>query len=343
MTDIQNDVRLDPRIKAFLAMMPSLTTTNVSSRQEILDELSNPDAGPPTNSSSQQYIDLFSSDEIAPATGLSIRSERIISQPDGNTICLQIIRPNTAEVLPCIYYIHGGGMAYHSAYEHNYRAWGKILAAKNVAVVMVDFRNSLLESASEGVGPFPAGLNDCISGLKWTSANADSLTIDASKIIIAGDSSGGNLTLATAMALKSEGSLDLVSGIYALCPYIVGFGSEDAYPSRIENNGILLHTNHNRGVQGYGISEFENRNPLAWPAFASISDVEGFPPTVISVNECDPLRDEGIGFYRLLLAAGVVARARVVLGTMHATETAVVVCPEITHDAAEHIANFAWQ
>jgi acetyl esterase/lipase len=62
---------------------------------------------------------------------------------------------------------------------------------------------------------------------------------------------------------------------------------------------------------------------------------------VISVNECDPLRDEGIAFYRKLVQAGVNARCRNVLGTMHATELIPMICPEITADAAAHIAAFA--
>ena len=66
-----------------------------------------------------------------------------------------------------------------------------------------------------------------------------------------------------------------------------------------------------------------------------------FPTTVISVNECDPLRDEGIAFYRKLVEAGVNARCRNVLGTMHATELIPIVCPEITSDAAAHLAAFA--
>jgi len=340
MPDVQNDVRIDPRIKAILSFMPNLGTTDVSSRQQILDEIATREANEAANAY-QQVVDLMDSEEIAPSKGLIIRTEQIISQPDGNTINLQIIRPDNNDVLPCIYYIHGGGMAFQSAFDGNYRAWGKILAARNVAVVMVDFRNALQASSSEGVAPFPAGLNDCVSGLKWTSQNAASLHIDASKIVVAGESGGGNLTLATGLSLKKEGRLDLIKGLYALCPYIVGYGSEDKYPSRIENSGIFIHTNDNRGIHGYGISEFENKNPLAWPAFASIEDVTGFPPTVISVNECDPLRDEGIGFYRLLLSAGVSARARMILGTMHATEVIPIACPEVTQDAADHLANFA--
>jgi acetyl esterase/lipase len=59
--------------------------------------------------------------------------------------------------------------------------------------------------------------------------------------------------------------------------------------------------------EAYGIDAFKARNPLAWPGMAQPDDVRGLPPVVISVNECDPLRDEGIGFYRLLLESGVSA------------------------------------
>ena len=51
---------------------------------------------------------------------------------------------------------------------------------------------------------------------------------------------------------------------------------------------------------GYGIEAFNARNPIAWPGFADEAEVKGLPSVVISVNECDPLRDEGINFYRLL-------------------------------------------
>jgi len=91
----------------------------------------------------------------------------------------------------------------------------------------------------------------------------------------------------------------------------------------------------------YGISELESRNPLAWPGFSTEDDVRGLVPTVISVNECDPLRDEGINFYRLLLRAGVTTRCRQVMGTIHGTEILPMVCPDISVDTARNIADFA--
>ena len=61
---------------------------------------------------------------------------------------------------------------------------------------------------------------------------------------------------------------------------------------------------------------------------------------MISVNECDPLRDEGISFYRLLIANGVAARCRQVMGTMHGTEVFPLVCLDITQDTARDLAAF---
>ena len=90
----------------------------------------------------------------------------------------------------------------------------------------------------------------------------------------------------------------------------------------------------------YGIEEFDAGNPLAWPSFADEDEVRGLVPTVISVNECDPLRDEGIEFYRLLVRAGVPARCRQMMGTIHGTEIFVVACPDVSRDTAASIAQF---
>lgn len=77
-----------------------------------------------------------------------------------------------------------------------------------------------------------------------------------------------------------------------------------------------------------------------WPGFASEQDVKGLVLTVISVNECDPLRDEGIEFYRLLLRAGVPAQCRQVMGTIHGTEIFAMACPDVSRETAASIARF---
>jgi acetyl esterase/lipase len=171
--------------------------------------------------------------------------------------------------------------------------------------------------------------------------HAADLKIDASRVVIAGESGGGNLTLATGMKLLKDGDIGLVTGLYALCPYIAGEWPQERFPSSTLNNGIFLDLHHNRGKHGYGIEAFDAGDPLAWPSFATVDDVRGLPRVVVHVNECDPLRDEGLEFYRLCMAAGVSARARMSMGTMHGTEIFPIACPEISADAARDLAAFA--
>jgi acetyl esterase len=316
---INDDPRIDPRLKALLGAMAIPTLKSVANREELLEQ-ANSEESRAAVAALKGFMEMCDNEDIAPSTGLTITTREFTSAPDGNTIKLQLIQPESAEPLPCVYYIHGGGMQAMSCFDGNYRAWGKIIAAQGVTVAMVDFRNSVTPSSAPEVAPYPAGLDDCLSGLKWVADNAAELNIDPARIIVSGESGGGNLTLATGLRLKREGRLELIQGLYALCPYIAGSWPLDENPSSIENNGILLDLHNNNGAMSYGIEEFEKRNPLAWPSFAKGEDVQGLPPTMISVNECDPLRDEGIGFYRLLLREGVEARCRQVMGTMHGTE-----------------------
>jgi acetyl esterase len=337
---ITADPRIDPRIKA-LFMAPDLPPAgDAESREAMVAAASSPQARA-ADQASAAFFDRFEQHPANRIEGLNLTVESFVSQPDGNTINVQIIRPEGSEVLPGVAYIHGGGMMTMSALNGLYRAWGRIIAAEGLVVAMIDFRNCLSPSSAPEVAPFPAGLNDCVSGVKWVAANAARLGIDPKRLIVAGESGGGNLSIATALKLKRDGDIGLIKGVYALCPYIAGRWPQPDLPSSTENNGILIELHNNRGAMAYGIAELEAENPLAWPLFASVEELKGFPPTIISVNECDPLRDEGIAFYRKLMQAGVPARCRQVMGTIHGTEIFSIACPDISRDTAADLANFA--
>ena len=338
-TQLEADPRIDPRIKAALGSFPTRARDDVGDRETLIAE-ANSDEAKAAAAATRAYMDTLDTEEIASSSGLVTETHEFVSSPDGNTIQVLLIRPDVADPQPCVVYFHGGGMQTNSCFEGIYRAWGRTIAGQGVTVAMVDFRNCLVASSAPEVAPFPAGLDDCVSSVRWLVANAGSLGVDPEHVVVAGESGGGNLTLATAMRLKQAGDLGLVRGLYALCPYIAGLWPQERFPSSIENNGLLLDLHNNRPAMAYGIGELERRNPLAWPAFASEEDVRGFPPTMISVNECDPLRDEGIEFYRTLLRAGVSARCRQVMGTIHATEIFQMACPDISRETAASLAQF---
>jgi len=183
--DLESDKRLDPRIKAMLSLLPGIEATDAQSREQMLVEAASPE-GVAANEMVAGFMNMGDSEDVAPTQGLRFANEDIVSSPDGNTIKLQIIRPDNAETLACVYYIHGGGMASLSSFLGNYRAWGRIIASKGVVVVMVEFRNSVVPSEVPEVAPYPAGLNDCVSGSSgpWrTRRNTESIQRGSSSAV----------------------------------------------------------------------------------------------------------------------------------------------------------------
>ncbi len=260
---------------------------------------------------------------------------------DGNSITLFIHKPKDQDgPLPCIYHTHGGGMVVMSAEDPGFVRLRNDLAALGNVVVGVEFRNG---GGRLGDHPFPAGLNDCASGVKWVHANKQKLGVD--KIIVSGESGGGNLAIATTLKAKQEGWLDHISGVYAMCPYISGAYANPLaqLQSLTENDGYLLdQTQMTALAKVYDPSGDNKTNPLAWPLHATPEDLSGLPPHVVSVNELDPLRDEGLAYYRKLLAAGVTAMARTANGTPHAGDQMFPdVVPEIYAELVHSIAGFA--
>lgn len=245
------------------------------------------------------------------------RSVEVIKGVDGNDITLYLHRPAGATgPLPAVLHLHGGGMVLLEAAGGNYPRWRDELAAAGLIVVGVEFRNG---GGKLGPHPFPAGLNDCSSALHWLHQNRSRLGV--SRIVVSGESGGGNLTLATTLKAKRDGRLDHIDGVYAQCPYISGLyaAKDEALPSLFENDGYFLDCSM-MGVlaKAYEPSGANDTNPLAWPYHAGPEDLQGLPPHVISVNQLDPLRDEGLAYYRKLLDAGVSAVSRTVNGTCHA-------------------------
>jgi len=181
---------------------------------------------------------------------------------------------------------------------------------------MVEFRNSVGSIGGTRSGTVSGGIERLCLGAQVDRGDASKYGIDPARIIVGGESGGGNLTLATGLKLKRDGDLALVKGLYALCPYIAGRWPDGplSIDRREQRNPPELA--RQRGAMGYGIEAFEAGDPLAWPV-CDQSKSERFPTDGNQLNECDPLRDEGIAFYRLLLSSGVAARGRTVLGTSH--------------------------
>ena len=271
--------------------------------------------------------------------------EETIKGGDGQDMKVYIYRPeNQSGKLPGVIYSHGGGMTLIRTMNPIHNQWCKSIAAKGCVVVMIDFRNAFTKN---GYHHFPKGLNDCAAGVKWVSENRDSLKV--SKIILTGESGGGNLACAVALKANREGWVKDIAGIYAIIPYIscaYGWSEErklKELPSTVENHGYFLNMHGNTFMAAFYAPTDEGfTDPLAWPYHATLEDMKGLPPHVLQMDELDPLRDEGISYARRLAQAGVSAKGCVNLGTMHGSglmfRTAL---PEYHRDAVRSVAAFA--
>lgn len=338
-SSLATDPRLDPRIRETLTTY-GLTSNGEappvsadSSLEQVIEFCNAAEEG-----FSGLFADMFS--KVPPVQGIE-RSTATATGDDGNEITLYIHRPANAEgPLPAIYHTHGGGMVLLAADNPEYQWWRDRQAAEGFVVVGVEFRNG---AGKLGPYAFPAGLRDCVAGLRHVADHKADLGI--SHIVVSGESGGGNLAIATTLAARRDGFGDAVAGVYAECPYISGaYAAQPAELTSLhENNGYFLRCDM-MGVlaAAYSTQADQATDPLAWPLHTTIDELQGFPPTVISVNELDPLRDEGLHFLRKLWQAGVTARGRVVAGTTHASD--ILVAPvnamEVTDATAADIASF---
>lgn len=237
---------------------------------------------------------------------------------DGTERKLYIFRPADAEgPLRAVMYTASAVTILDTANKVHFR-WCTSLATQGLMAIAVDFRSAWEKGRHN---PFPIGLNDCASAFQYINSNKDDLGID--KIILQGESGGANLALATALKAKKEGWVDQISGVYGISPWIsnaYGWSDErklEELPSLFECEGYWLYTATLAGMGTWYSGVEDGQNPLAWPYHASVEDCVGLPPHVLTMDELCPLRDEGMSYYRKLLAAGVQVNASVNLGIVH--------------------------
>lgn len=199
---------------------------------------------------------------------------------------LRIYEPKTAgrKPLPALIYLHGGGWTFGSL-NSCARFCGAVASGGNIKVIAVDYR-----LAPEN--PFPAGLNDCIESLKFVSSRCDSLGIDPDHIAIGGDSSGGNLAIATALAPECKGLLNALILFYPVTKaYTDGSDSWNRFGKGYGLDSEIMETFNRAYLAGES-----PRNPAVSVALCSDSDLERLPPTLLVAAGHDILRDQGIEF-----------------------------------------------
>lgn len=195
---------------------------------------------------------------------------------------------------PLIVYLHGGGWVIGDTDTyHPFTA--TLTEVTGCTVVSVDYR-----LAPEH--PYPAALDDSIGSAEWILENIDEIAPNNGKIVIAGDSAGGNLASATAFALKDNPS---VIGAILIYPATEHYSAD--FPSYQEHaKAKPLNTPTMRWFFDTYLDGMAPADPsLARGLIMRQQSLRGFPPSLVVTAEYDPLRDDGKRLAQKLKADGV--------------------------------------
>ena len=230
--------------------------------------------------------------------------DRTIAAPGVPPLPVRVYTPTGTGPFPVVVYYHGGGWVI--ATNDTYDATPRTLASLARAVVVsVEYRK----------GPenrFPAAHNDALAAYRWVTANAPAIAGDSTRVALAGESAGGNLAVATAVAAQGAG-LRRPAHILAVYPIAQADTTTASY---VENaNARPL----NRALIGYFARNY-TRTPadLLDPRISLIrASLSGLPAVTIVNAEIDPLRTDGELLEQALRSAGVSVERRVYAGVTH--------------------------
>ena len=230
--------------------------------------------------------------------------DRTVPGVDGNDIPVRIYRPQSDQPLPVVVYFHGGGFVIGDIATHD-TTCHRLAAGVPAVIVSVDYR-----LAPEH--PFPAAVDDCEAATKWVSAHASEIGGDSSRLAVAGDSAGGNLSAVIARRARDAGGPPIA---FQLLVY-PATDMTRSMPSHTENgSGYLLDADAINWFMENYMGDADLRQPDASPLF--VDDLSGLPPAFVLTAEFDPLRDEGEAYADRLREAGVQVAASRYDGMIH--------------------------
>jgi acetyl esterase len=269
---------LDPLAKRFLSMM-----TAASSRERAPATL---------DQRRQAFAKLMrlTRAEVADVTG----TDGILPGPAGD-LAYRLYAPvdDASGPLPGFVFFHGGGMVGGSIETHD-----------RIAAALAQVTGCRLVSVEYRLAPehkFPAAIEDAIAATRWVSAQAASLGIDATRLVVGGDSAGATLGAVVCQEAKGNAGPPILLQCL-ICP-VLDF--EETSPSRqaFAENYLIDKATLDADLADYLPDGTNPADPRISPL--RCTNLVGLPAAIIHTAEFDPMRDEGNAYARKLMAAGV--------------------------------------
>ncbi|MFI7356406.1 alpha/beta hydrolase [Streptomyces avidinii] len=254
----------------------------------------------------RKAVDEVQSDKISePAV-----DEEWVTVPGGPTgeVRARIVRPaGVAGPLPVIVYIHGAGWVFGNAHTHD-RLVRELAVGAGAAVVFPEY-----DLAPEH--RYPVAIEQNWTVARWIVTDGATKDLDPARIAVAGDSVGGNMSIALTLMAKERGGLDLRHQVLF---YPVTDAAFDTGSYRQFAEGYFLRRD---GMQWfwdqYTTDAAERAQITASPLRATTDQLTGLPPALVITAEADVLRDEGEAYANKLRAAGVPVTSARYQGIIH--------------------------
>jgi acetyl esterase len=247
--------------------------------------------------------------QAAPIEKLDV-AEKWISVPAAvGEVKVRIVTPRAAAgaVLPAILYMHGGGWVLGNAGTHD-RLVRELAVGADAAVVFVEYDRS-------PEARYPVAIEQGYATARWIIEHGRSEGLDATRLAVAGDSVGGNMTAALTIMAKERGD---VAFVHQSLYYPVTDGAQDTASYREFADGPFLTA---RGMawfwDAYAPDPGLRAEITASPLRATLEVLAGLPPALVFVDENDVLRDGGEAYARRLTQAGVPTTSVRYNGTIH--------------------------
>jgi acetyl esterase/lipase len=240
----------------------------------------------------------------APFTGPAVARVADVSIPvrDG-AIRGRAYVPTLDEPAPLLVFFHGGGWLLGDIDDYDMLA-RKLTLATGCVVLSVEYR----------LGPefrFPTAVDDALAATRWAVANAGDLGADGTRLVLAGESAGGNLATVTAIRCRDEGGPPIAHQllVYPVTTCDLDIGFDPQY------EGMMLYRDELAWHQeNYLADASERTNPLVSPLLAGLA---GLPSTTVVLAECDPIGVQGRRYAAALAAAGVAVELVEYPGMIH--------------------------
>lgn len=271
-----SDVVLEPAAQEFAdatAKPPLLYELGVDGARKLLDDV-----------------------QAQPIEKLDVDEKWITVPAEVGDVRVRIVKPVGATgVLPVILYVHGGGWILGNAGTHD-RLVRELAVGAEAALVFVEY-----DRAPEA--KYPVAIEQAYATARWITTNGGEEGLDGDRLVVAGDSVGGNMTAALTHMAKRRGD---VTFLHQSLFYPVTDAAQDT-----ESYATFAHGPHLTAKamewfwDAYTTDPAERDEITASPLRATLEDLKGLPPAFLIVDENDVLRDEGEAYARKLIQAGV--------------------------------------